>query len=94
MPILGRIGDLKKLQEISVDYNLIKGFPITFYNLTKLKILRVEGNLIANPGEDIVRRGAVAVVEWCRKRFHEDEKFRMRQIISATQQLLEEIVAR
>ena len=38
----GRIGDLKRLVEISIDYNVLRGLPFSFYNLTRLKILRVE----------------------------------------------------
>jgi hypothetical protein len=90
----GRLGEMRKLVELSIDYNMIGSLPISFYNLTRLKILRVEGNLISVPGEDIIALGGPAVVDWCRKRFLKDETFRMRQIISATQILLENIVAR
>lgn len=90
----GRIGELRKLVELSVDYNMIGNLPVSFYNLTRLKILRVEGNLITSPPEDIIALGGPAVVDWCRKRFLKDETFRMRQIISATQILLENIVSR
>ncbi len=87
-----RIGDLKKLKELSVCYNDIHELPITFYMLGKLTMLRLEGNRISLPQEDIINRGAKAVVQWCRERFLHDEQARMRVIVNETQLLMEEIV--
>ena len=86
-----RIGDLKKLKELSVCYNDIHELPITFYMLGKLTMLRLEGNRISLPEEDIINRGAKAVVQWCRERFLHDEQARMRVIVNETQLLMTEV---
>jgi Leucine-rich repeat (LRR) protein len=92
--IPGRIGDMTKLRELSIDYNMVSDLPMGFYHLTRLKTLRVEGNNITMPSEDIISRGAPAVVDWCRKRYLENEEYRMRHIIQQTQLLFIDIVER
>ena len=67
---------------------------MSFYHLTKLKLLRIEGNGLARPSSEVIRRGAVAVVEWCRQKYLSDERGRMRQIVLSTQKLLAELTRR
>ncbi len=86
------IGDIKKLKELSVCHNIIRQLPVSFYKLGKLVLLRMEGNPISLPTEDIMSRGAPAVVQWCREEYLHNEQNQMRAIVNATQLVLEEIV--
>lgn len=87
-----RIGDMTQLREIALDYNLIERVPVSFRALGNLKILRLEGNSLLEPPKEVVAGGAQFVVEFCRDSYKLNELGRMRQIITATQNILHQIV--
>lgn len=85
-----RVGDLGfTLTELCLDYNDLQRLPLSFYKLSKLKILRVEGNKsLLSPPSEILNAGAVAVVGHCREQFLGNKEGRMKHIILATQSAL------
>jgi Leucine-rich repeat (LRR) protein len=84
-----RIGDMAQLKELSFDYNKITRLPASFYKLTELKMLRLEGNEhLSDPPQEIILKGAVAVVEHCREKYMYDRMGRMRSIVTSVQAVL------
>lgn len=90
-----RMGDLAQLVELVLDYNALTRLPLSFHKLTHLTILRMEGNPdVIDPPSEIVVQGASAVVGYFQQLYSEDKLTRMRHIILATQNLLQQVVDR
>lgn len=66
--------------------------PISFHKLSKLKFLRVEGNIqLDDPPEEIIAKGGVAVVQYCKMQYNENEAWRMRLIVISMMDVLKQI---
>ncbi|RAL46443.1 hypothetical protein DM860_004722 [Cuscuta australis] len=58
------IGNLEMLEELDMSNNQIRNLPDSFRMLSKLRILKTEGNPLEVPPRNIVEMGAQAVVEY------------------------------
>ncbi|GJV44206.1 plant intracellular Ras-group-related LRR protein 4-like protein [Tanacetum coccineum] len=69
------IGNLENLEELDMGNNQIRVLPDSFRMLSKLRVLRTEGNPLEAPPRDVLDKGAQAVVQYM-KELHEkkDEK--------------------
>ena len=86
-----KIGNLRRLRELSIDYNNLFKLPLTFYKLSKLKILRLEGNeSLGDPPADVLSQGAAACVAYLKKRYTDDVTWRQRVIITSVQNCLQQ----
>ena len=87
-----RLGEMIKLKELALDFNNLSYLPMTFYMLTNLANLRIEGNpALGSPNDEIVLKGAQSVVQWCRARWKDDEQARMRRIIFTLQDTMRQL---
>ena len=90
-----RIGDITTLKEITLEYNKILKLPLSFWKLKSLKTLRIEGNEeLVDPPSEVIISGAEAVVKYCYNLFFYDKQARMRHVIYATQNILQQIADR
>ena len=63
--------------------------PLTFYRLSKLKILRLEGNEnLGDPPADVMSQGAAACIAYLKRRYTDDVTWRQRVIITSVQNCL------
>lgn len=86
------IGNLKKLRELCLDHNHIRMLPIGFHLLTNLRILRLDGNPeMEEPSDDVLCKGAQAVVQYCLMKFKEDETAEMKRIIISMINILRQV---
>nr|GLL38581.1 plant intracellular Ras-group-related LRR protein 4-like [Ipomoea trifida] len=58
------IGNLEMLEELDISNNQIRVLPDSFRMLSKLSVLKTEGNPLEIPPADIVAKGAKAVVQY------------------------------
>ncbi|CAK9156282.1 unnamed protein product [Ilex paraguariensis] len=58
------IGNLEMLEELDISNNQIKFLPDSFRMLTQLRVLKVEGNPLEVPPNNIAEKGAQAVVHF------------------------------
>ncbi|XP_019177399.1 PREDICTED: plant intracellular Ras-group-related LRR protein 4-like [Ipomoea nil] len=58
------IGNLEMLEELDISNNQIRFLPDSFRMLSKLSVLKTEGNPLEVPPPDIVAKGAKAVVQY------------------------------
>lgn len=80
---------MKKLRELCLDYNKLSILPSSIHRLRKLKILRIEGNLLlTDPPGDVIGKGAEGVVAYFHDRVMKDEIWRIRSIVTGFQDLL------
>ncbi|CAH1437101.1 unnamed protein product [Lactuca virosa] len=56
------IGNLENLEELDMNNNQIRIFPDSFRMLSKLRILKTEGNPLEVPPKDVLDKGAQAVI--------------------------------
>ncbi|XP_076905434.1 plant intracellular Ras-group-related LRR protein 4-like [Bidens hawaiensis] len=56
------IGNLENLEELDMSNNQIRVLPDSFRMLSKLQVLKTEGNLLEIPPRDVLDQGARAVV--------------------------------
>lgn len=56
------IGNLENLEELDMSNNQIRFFPDSFRLLSKLRVLKTEGNPLEDPPRDVLDKGAKAVV--------------------------------
>lgn len=56
------IGNLENLEELNMSNNQIRVLPESFRMLSKLRVLKTEGNPIEVPPQDVLDKGAQAVV--------------------------------
>lgn len=56
------IGNLENLEELDMSNNQIRVFPDSFRMLSKLRVLKTEGNPLEIPPKDVLDKGAQAVV--------------------------------
>lgn len=90
-----KIGDLSRLEDLTLDFNQLVKLPLTFWKLKHLKNLRLEGNDgLLDPPVEIFTLGAQAVVKHCEKLYFHDSQGRMRHVIYATQNILQQITDR
>ncbi|XP_071735344.1 plant intracellular Ras-group-related LRR protein 4-like [Rutidosis leptorrhynchoides] len=69
------IGNLENLEELDMSNNQIRAFPDSFRMLSRLRVLKTEGNPLEGPPHDVLDKGAQAVIQYL-KELHEkkDEK--------------------
>ncbi|XP_071706884.1 plant intracellular Ras-group-related LRR protein 4-like [Rutidosis leptorrhynchoides] len=69
------IGNLENLEELDMSNNQIRVFPDSFRMLSKLRVLKTEGNPLDGPPHDVLEKGARAVIQYLNE-LHEkkDEK--------------------
>uniref|UniRef100_A0A5B6ZJW0 Putative plant intracellular Ras-group-related LRR protein 4 n=1 Tax=Davidia involucrata TaxID=16924 RepID=A0A5B6ZJW0_DAVIN len=58
------IGNLENLEELDISNNQIRILPDSFRMLSRLRVLRVEGNPLEVPPRNIIEMGAQAVVQY------------------------------
>ncbi|KVI02996.1 plant intracellular Ras-group-related LRR protein 4-like [Cynara cardunculus var. scolymus] len=58
------IGNLENLEELDMSNNQIRILPDSFRMLSKLRVLKVEGNPLEVPAHNVVEQGAQAVVRY------------------------------
>ncbi|KAJ9540952.1 hypothetical protein OSB04_027458 [Centaurea solstitialis] len=58
------IGNLENLEELDMSNNQIRVLPDSFRMLSKLRVLKTEGNPIEVPPQDVFDKGAQAVVQY------------------------------
>ncbi|CAH9088255.1 unnamed protein product [Cuscuta epithymum] len=58
------IGNLEMLEELDMSNNQIRALPDSFRMLSKLSVLKTEGNPLEVPPSDVVAKGAQAVVQY------------------------------
>ncbi|KAD7479128.1 hypothetical protein E3N88_02264 [Mikania micrantha] len=56
------IGNLENLEELDMSNNQIRFLPDSFRMLSKLQVLKTEGNPLESPPRDVLEKGARAVV--------------------------------
>lgn len=87
-----RFGDLTQLQELNLDYNRISKLPVSFWKLSSLTVLRIEGNdSLLDPPPEVLGRGGVEVVKYCKEIHMSDGTARMRETVLAMQNVLRQV---
>ena len=83
------IGDMKRLRELCVDHNLLSLLPLSMHKMRRLRVLRIDGNVhLTDPPADVIAKGAEGVVEYFYQRVMSDEKWMVRLIVTAVQDIL------
>ena len=83
---------MTQLRELSIDYNFLGKLPISFWKLSRLRTLRLEGNEgLLDPPPEVIGGGALRVVEYCRQQYMNDKQARMKHIILTTQSVLRQV---
>ena len=83
------IGNMKRLRELCVDHNLLSLLPLSMHKMRRLRVLRIDGNVhLTDPPADVIAKGAEGVVEYFYQRVMSDEKYMVRLIVTAVQDIL------
>ncbi len=80
------------LESLWLDNNKLCALPTSFYQLSRLKELRIEGNRgMVNPSMTVITKGPQEVLKWCELKFARCDYSRKRNIVLAVQDLLEQV---
>ncbi|CAH1433301.1 unnamed protein product [Lactuca virosa] len=72
------IGNLENLEELNMSNNQIKTLPESFRMLSKLRVLRAEGNPLESPPLSVLENGAQAVIQYMNE-LHEKKELKQTQ---------------
>jgi Leucine-rich repeat (LRR) protein len=86
------IGNLTSLESLWLDFNKLSSIPHGFHGLVNLCDLRLEGNVdMVHPPMDVIQYGAESVKKWSETRLVISMKDRQRHIITALQDILNQV---
>lgn len=88
-----RLGNMRQLEELCLEFNPhIRRLPLSFWKLSNLRVLRLEGNTeLKDPPPSVLNAGAAAVIKHCIEAYKNDKVSRMRHIVLCTQNVLQQL---